>query len=160
MKVLIVYHSRSGNTEKMAEAVFQGVGNSGVNAKLKKVADATLDDLTGADGVVFGAPTYFGTLSGEMKSFIDESVKVRGKLEGKVGAAFTSSGSISGGNETTLISLIQAMLIHGMIILGDPIDTGGHYGAVAIGSPDEEALRVCMKMGERVGEVVKKLTAV
>ncbi len=151
-KVLVVYHSRSGNTAKMAEAVVEGAKNGGADVVLKKVEDATLEDLTAADGVVFGAPTYFGTLSGEMKSFIDKSVRIRGKLENKVGAAFTSSGSLSGGNETTLISMIEAMLIHGMIIVGDPIETGGHYGAVAVGAPDAEALNACRKLGERVAK--------
>ncbi len=103
-KVLVVYHSRSGNTARMAAAVAEGAKSVGAEVAIKKVEEATLEDLTSADGVVFGAPTYFGTLSGEMKSFIDKSVRIRGKLESKVGAAFTSSGSLSGGNETTLIS--------------------------------------------------------
>ena len=158
-KVLVVYHSRSGNTAKMAEAVAEGAKNGGADVVLKKVEEATLEDLTAADGVVFGAPTYFGTLSGEMKSFIDKSVRIRGKLENKVGAAFTSSGSLSGGNETTLISMIEAMLIHGMIIVADPIETGGHYGAVAVGAPDAEALNACRKLGERVAKFSKILAS-
>jgi NAD(P)H dehydrogenase (quinone) len=158
-KVLVVYHSRSGNTAKMAEAVVEGAKNGGADVVLKKVDEAGLDDLTAADGVVFGAPTYFGTLSGEMKSFIDKSVRIRGKLENKVGAAFTSSGSLSGGNETTLISMIEAMLIHGMIIVGDPIETGGHYGAVAVGAPDAEALNACRKLGERVAKLAKLIAS-
>lgn len=123
-KVLVVYHSRSGNTAKMAAAVAEGARNGGAEAVLKKFEEATLEDLTGADGIVLGAPTYFGTLSGEMKGFIDRSVRVRGRLEDKIGAAFTSSGSPTGGNETTLISIIEAMLIHGMVIVGDPRDRG------------------------------------
>ena len=141
----------------MAEAVAEGAKNGGSEVAIKKVEEATLEDLTAADGVVFGAPTYFGTLSGEMKSFIDKSVRIRGKLESKVGAAFTSSGSLSGGNETTLISIIEAMLIHGMIIVGDPIETGGHYGAVAVGAPDAGALIACRKLGERVAKFAKLL---
>jgi NAD(P)H dehydrogenase (quinone) len=154
-KLLIVYHSRSGNTAKMAEVVAEGAESSGAEVVIKKVDDATSDDLLAADGIVFGAPTYFGTLSAEMKSFIDKSVRVRGRLESKVGAAFSSSGSLSGGNETTLISIIEAMLIHGMIIVGDPIETGGHYGAVAVGAPDAEALMACRKLGERVAKLAK-----
>jgi len=158
-KVLVVYHSRSGNTAKMAEAVAEGARNGGADVVMKKVDEATVEDLAAADGVVFGAPTYFGTLSAEMKSFIDKSVRVRGKLESKVGAAFTSSGSLSGGNETTLISIIEAMLIHGMIIVGDPIETGGHYGAVAVGAPDAGALIACRKLGERVAKFAKLLAS-
>jgi len=158
-KVLVVYHSRSGNTARMAEAVAEGAKNGGAEVAIKKVEEATLEDLTAADGLVFGAPTYFGTLSGEMKSFIDKSVRIRGRLENKVGAAFTSSGSLSGGNETTLISLIEAMLIHGMIIVGDPIETGGHYGAVAVGAPDAGALMNCRKLGERVAKFAKLIAS-
>jgi NAD(P)H dehydrogenase (quinone) len=158
-KVLVVYHSRSGNTAKMAEAVAEGAKNGGADVVLKKVDEAALEDLTAADGIVFGAPTYFGTFSAEMKTFIDKSVRIRGKLENKVGAAFTSSGSLSGGNETTLISMIEAMLIHGMIIVGDPIETGGHYGAVAVGAPDAGALVDCRKLGERVAKFAKILAS-
>ena len=158
-KLLVVYHSRSGNTAKMAEAVAEGARNGGADVVMKKVDEATVEDLAAADGVVFGAPTYFGTLSAEMKSFIDKSVRVRGKLESKVGAAFTSSGSLSGGNETTLISIIEAMLIHGTIIVGDPIETGGHYGAVAVGAPDAGALIACRKLGERVAKFAKLLAS-
>jgi NAD(P)H dehydrogenase (quinone) len=157
--VLVVYHSRSGNTARMAEAVAEGAKNGGAEVVIKKVEEATLEDLVAADGIVFGAPTYFGTLSGEMKSFIDKSVRIRGKLENKVGAAFTSSGSLSGGNETTLISMIEAMLIHGMIIVGDPIETGGHYGAVAVGAPDAGALIACRKLGERVAKFAKSIAS-
>ncbi len=157
--VLVVYHSRSGNTARMAEAVAEGAKNGGAEVVIKKVEEATLEDLTVADGIVFGAPTYFGTLSGEMKSFIDKSVRVRGKLENKVGAAFTSSGSLSGGNETTLISIIEAMLIHGMIIVGDPIEIGGHYGAVSVGAPDAGALMACRKLGERVAKFAKSIAS-
>lgn len=112
-----------------------------------------------ADGIILGSPTHFGTMSENMKKLINESVKIRGKLEGKVGAAFTSSGAVSGGNETTLLSMLQAMLIHGMIVVGDPIKVGGHYGAVAIGKPDKEALEACKALGKRVGELTGKIAA-
>ncbi len=157
-KVLIVYDSRTGNTERMAMAVLEGVKQSGVNAETKRAGECTLDDLQEANGIILGSPTHFGTMSERMKKLIGESVKIRGKLENKIGAAFTSSGGVSGGNETTLISLIQAMLIHGMIVIGDPMEATGHYGAVAIGGPDERALDVCKKLGKRVGELVKKLS--
>ncbi|HPJ30321.1 MAG TPA: NAD(P)H-dependent oxidoreductase [Methanothrix sp.] len=154
-KLLVVYHSRSGNTARMAEALAEGARSGGADVVLKKVEEASVEDLTAADGIVLGAPTYFGTLSAEMKSFIDRSVRVRGKLENKVGAAFTSSGSLSGGNETTLISILEAMLIHGMIIVGDPLETGGHYGAVAVGAPDAGALIACRKLGERAAKFAR-----
>jgi NAD(P)H dehydrogenase (quinone) len=157
LEVLVVYYSRTGNTEKMAEAIGDGVRDAGVDVRVKKVEETTLDDLQKADGVVLGAPTYFGSMPGIMKEFVDRSHDVRGKLEGKVGAAFTSSKIISGGNETTLISMIEAMLCHGMVIIGDPIKTGGHYGVVSIGKPDDETLEACKEFGRRVGELVKKI---
>jgi NAD(P)H dehydrogenase (quinone) len=80
-------------------------------------------------------------------------------LENKVGAAFTSSGSSEGGNQTTLLSIIQAMLIHAMIVVGDPMETGGHYGVVAVGMPDEKVLNACRLLGLRVGNLVRKLSA-
>lgn len=97
--------------------------------------DTKLSDLEGADGIILGSPTHFGTMSDKMKKLISESVQSKGKLEDKVGAAFTSSGAIYGGGETTLLSLIQAMLIHGLIVVGDPMEATGHYGALAVGSP-------------------------
>jgi NAD(P)H dehydrogenase (quinone) len=158
-KVLVVCHSRSGNTAKMAQAVAEGAKSGGADVVVKKVEEAALEDLAAADGIVLGAPTYFGTLSAEMKGFIDGSVRIRGKLENKIGAAFTSSGSPTGGNETTLLSIIQGMLIHGMVIVGDPIETGGHYGAVAVGAPDAGALIACRKLGERVAKLAKVVGA-
>ena len=124
---------------------------------LKPVGEATLDDLTGADGIVLGSPTHFGGMSDRMKAFLDESVKVRRRLEGKVGAAFTSSGHFSGGNETALLSMLQALLIHGMIVVGDPIETGGHYGVASVGAPDQEALQACRALGRRVATVASRL---
>ncbi len=156
-KVLIVYDSQTGNTEKMAIAVSEGVKQGGVNVEVNRTNECSLDDLIGADGIILGSPTHFGTMSDRMKELIDKTDKIRGKLENKIGATFTSSHSISGGNETTLISLIQAMLIHGMIVVGDPIEAAGHYGAVAVDAPDKNALNVCRKLGRRVGGLVKKL---
>lgn len=157
VKVVVVYHSRTGNTAKMAEAVAEGARSAGVDADIKDVESTRMEDLQSADGIILGSPTYFGTLSSEMKQFIDKSVAIRGKLEDKIGAAFTSSGSFDGGNETTLLSLMQAMFIHGMIVIGDPIESGGHYGAIAVGSPDAESLNTCKKLGARVGNLAKKL---
>ena len=156
-KVLVVYDSKTGNTQKMAEAIAEGARTTGQGITLKNVKEAILKDLEEANGIILGSPTHFGTMSDDLKKFIDESVKIRGRLEGKVGAAFTSSGSTGGGNETTLISMIQAMLIHGMVVCGDPIETGGHYGVVAIDKPDEEALQACKKLGERVGRLASRI---
>lgn len=155
--VLVIYDSRSGNTEKMANAVAEGVKDSGVALELKTVDDAVPGDLVNADGIIIGSPNYFGSMSDKMKVFIDTSVKVRKKLENKVGAAFCSTGAIGGGGETVLMTMLHALLIHGMIIVGDPMKATGHYGAIAVGAPDEGSRDVCRKLGRRVGELVLKL---
>jgi NAD(P)H dehydrogenase (quinone) len=116
-RVLIVYDSLGGNTEKMAFAVAEGVKQvENVEVVVKRVEDASLDDLCGADGIIMGSPTYFGQMSGKLKTLIDESVRIYQKLEGKVGAAFTSAGGTATGAETTILSIIEALLIHGMIV--------------------------------------------
>ncbi len=72
--------------------------------------------LLNADGIVIGSPTYYGGVAWPIKKLIDETIEYHGQLEGKVGGAFSSSSNIGGGNETTILSLLQAFLIHGMII--------------------------------------------
>ena len=78
-------------------------------------------------------------------------------MEGKVGAAFATSGNLAGGITTTLMSIIQALLIYGMVVAGDPMSATGHYGAACVGAPDEKAQDVAIKLGQRVAELVKKL---
>lgn len=153
--VLIVYHSQSGNTEKMARLIAEGVKEEGIAAELKNVKDASITDLLNAQGVIIGSPTYFGTMAAEIKTFLDESVKYFGKLKGKVGAAFSSSALVGGGNETTVLSILQALLIHGMIIQGET--EGGHYGPVAIGAPDTRGSEECRQLGRKVARLVKKV---
>jgi NAD(P)H dehydrogenase (quinone) len=154
-KALVIYYSRSGNTKKMAESVLEGVKKEGVEALLKEVKDVEADELLKYDAVIIGSPTYYGTMAAEIKKLLDDSVKFHGKLDGKIGAAFASSANIGGGNETTILDLLNAMLIHGMIIQGDP--QGDHYGAVAIGAPDARATKECLRMGSRTARLAKKL---
>jgi NAD(P)H dehydrogenase (quinone) len=156
--VLIVYHSKTGNTKNMAETVKEGVQSGGVKAVMKKVGQATLKDLLSADGIILGSPVYYGTMAGEMKAFLDRSVKIHGKLEGKVGATFASGGGLGGGVETTALDMAKSLLIHGMIIQGDP--WGSHYGTVSIGRPNAAVKKECKKLGEKVARLVKRLNAV
>jgi len=153
-EALVIYYSRSGNTRKMAELIAEGIKKEGVEALLKDVKEVKADDLLKPDALVIGSPTYYGSMSAEIKKLLDDSVKFHGKLEGKVGAAFSSSANIGGGNETTVLDILNAMLIHGMIIQGDP--QGGHYGAVSIGSPDERSTKQCVRLGGRVAKLTKK----
>ena len=157
VNVLVVYYSKGGNTRVMAEEVARGARDAGADVRLKPVEEASLDDLTWADGIIIGSPTYFGLPAAPIKKFIDESIKVRGKLEGKIGAAFSSSHHRAGGRETTMLAILQSMLIHGMMVCGDPISTGGHYGAAANSSPDQQAKKECYELGRRVTEIAKKL---
>lgn len=154
-KVLILFYTRSGNTEKMARLVEEGVRDAGAEAIVKPVSEATLDDLTAADGIIIGSPTYYGLPAAEIIKFIDDSVKLHGRLEGKAGGAFSSSANIGGGNETVILSILQTMLVHGMVVQGIP--KGDHYGPVSIGSPDERASKQCKVLGERVARLANRL---
>jgi NAD(P)H dehydrogenase (quinone) len=152
-KALVIYYSRSGNTRKMAQLVAEGVEKEGVEVALKDVKDVDVNELSKYEAIIIGSPTYYGTMAAEIKKLLDDSVKFHGKLDGKIGGAFSSSANIAGGNETTVLDILHAMLIHGMIIQGDP--QGDHYGAVAIGAPDERATKECLRMGSRVAKLIK-----
>jgi NAD(P)H dehydrogenase (quinone) len=156
MRILIVYDSNTGNTEKMAYKVAEGVESTGVEAVLKKVDEASVDEVTNYRGLILGSPVYYGLPSAKIKNFLDESVKHHGKLDGMVGGAFASAGGSHTGAETTIIALTEALMIHGMIIQG----TSGtnHYGAASVGAPDDKDIEVCKKMGQRLGNLVKKLS--
>jgi len=156
-KILIVYDSRSGNTEKMAVAAAEGAKQPGkAEVIVKKIDDASVKDLQEADGIIMGSPTYYGQMSAKLKTILDESVKIHGKLQGKIGAAFTSSGGTATGAETTLLSILQAMLVHGMIIQGRASDK--HYGAAAVGAPTEKEIESCKELGKMVATLVEKVT--
>ncbi len=154
MKVLIVYDSRSGNTEKMANAVSEGVSEEGVDVEVKRVDEASIDELPGIDGLILGSPVYYGLPTAKMKGFIDDSVKYHGKLDGKVGGAFASSGGTHTGAETTVMALNEALFIHGMVIQGT--SGSNHYGAASVGAPDDKDIENCRKLGSRVANLVKK----
>jgi NAD(P)H dehydrogenase (quinone) len=157
LKVLIVYDSRSGNTEKMAHAVAEGVKSEGVDVEVKKVDEASVDELPNIDGLILGSPVYYGLPTSKIKGFIDASVKYHGKLDGKVGGAFASSGGSHTGAETTIISLIEALFIHGMVVQGT--SGANHYDAASVGAPSEKDEDNCRKLGQRVARLVKKLHA-
>ena len=154
-KVLIIYYSRGGNTKKMAESIAEGLKQEQVEVNIREVKDVTADDLLLSDAIIVGSPTYYGSMTADIKRLFDESVKFHGKLDGKIGAAFTSSHHIGGGNETTILDILNAMLIHGMIVQGDW--QGDHYGPVSIGFPDERAIKECLRAGVRFARLIKKL---
>lgn len=152
-RILVCYHSRTGTTERMAREIAQGMRESGADVDLLSVEQVDTDALTEYQGIVLGSPTYYGLPSAELKALIDESVKHHGKLEWKVGGAFTSSANPAGGNETTVMAILESLLVHGMIVKGDPRDD--HYGPVVIGEADEEDLKRCRDYGRRIAELTQ-----
>lgn len=140
-KILIIYYSRYGNTEKMANYIARGVESAGAEAVIRtvpdistvceKVADsipekgapyATIDDLKQCDGLALGSPTHFGNMSAALKYFIDSSSEVwfSGGLNGKPAAVFTSTGSMHSGHESTLLSMMVPLMHQGMLIMSVP----------------------------------------
>jgi NAD(P)H dehydrogenase (quinone) len=158
MQVLITYYTRTGNTKKLAEHIAEGVKQvPGVHCVVKPAEAVSREDFTQSDAIVAGSPVYFGAMAAELKAIFDEFVDVRGQMEDKIGAAFATSGDASGGKETTILSILQAMLIYGMIIVGDPLEATGHYGVACVGAPNEAAARNAQKLGKRVAALVKRL---
>ena len=154
-KVLVVYDTMTGNTETLASSVAKGAEKAGVEVTVKKAEETKPDDFLAADGIILGSPVYFGQMSGTLKALLDETIKIHKKLDGKVGAAFASSGGIASGGETTMLSMIEAMLIHGMIVQGRADDR--HYGVSVEGVPKKRDLADCETLGRRVAELVLKL---
>jgi NAD(P)H dehydrogenase (quinone) len=164
VKVLVTYHSFSGNTERMAEAVVDGVKSvSGAEALLKRVGKVTADDLFSADAVVIGSPVYWSNMSGEVKTFIDNwqfkfGVFPDFKMKNKIGAAFATGGQVSSGKEVTMLTILAAMLGNQMIV----VSGGGVFGASATtegNSPgiDNQELADAKALGKRVAEVAMML---
>ena len=102
-----------------------------------------------------GSPVYYGTMAAELKQLIDESVKYHGRLDSKICGAFASSGGPGGGNETTVIDILKALMIHGMIAKG--MTMGDHYGPIAVGAPDERSRDQCTKYGRMLAELTKRM---
>lgn len=158
MQVLVLYYSKGGNTKKLAEEIAAGVDSvSGVDALVRSTGEVTKDEFVNSAGVIAGSPVYFGVMATDLKRIFDDFISTRRKMEGKVGAAFATSGDPTGGKETTMMSIIQCMLIYGMIIAGDPMDATGHYGTACSGPPDEATAENGRKLGKRVAELCLKL---
>jgi NAD(P)H dehydrogenase (quinone) len=198
-KVLVLYHSTYGHIEKMAEAVAEGARSvDGVDVDIRRVVEtvpeelaiksgykldqsapiADVNELENYDAIIVGAGTRFGTAAAQMRNFWDQTggVWFQGKLVGKVGGAFTSSATQHGGNETTLIGLIQTLMHHGMVVAGlpyafqgqmrlDEITGGSPYGATTIAGgdgsrqPSENELAGARHQGEYIAQLARKLNA-
>jgi NAD(P)H dehydrogenase (quinone) len=164
VKVLVAYHSQSGNTERMAEAVVEGAKSlPGTTVVLKRVGQVTADDLFSSDAIVVGSPVYWSNMSGEVKTFFDNwqfkfGVFPDFKMKNKIGAAFATGGQISSGKEVTMLTILAAMLGNQMIV----VSGGGAFGASATtegDSPgiDKRELADARALGRRVAEVAAML---
>jgi NAD(P)H dehydrogenase (quinone) len=162
--VLVVYHSSTGNTEKMAQGVAEGAkAVSGTSVVLKRVGEVIRDDLLSADAVIVGSPVYVGSISGQVKTFLDNWGPKFGleaasrNMRNKVGAAFATGGSVSNGKEITMLTILGAMLGSGMIVIsaGDRFGRFGASATTGASSPgiDEKELADARELGKRVAEV-------
>ncbi len=127
----------------------------GVDTEVRSVSQTTPDDLLNFNAIVIGSPTQYGSMAWEVKKLLDDSANKHYKLEGKVGVAFSSSCTVGGGNETTILGILHAMLIHGMIIQGDPMYD--HYGATGLNGLGGNTLMKCEDYGKRIGRLTKRV---
>ena len=201
MKILVVYYSTYGHVHKMAEAIAAGVGKvAGAEAILRRVPETlprdvlekmgaieaqqalshvpvcTVDELASADAVIFGTPTRFGNMCGQMRQFLDATGQLwaQGALVGKVGSVFTSTATQHGGQESTILSFHISLLHHGFIIVGlpysfqgqmriDEVSGGSPYGASTIAggsgerTPSDNELDAARFQGEHVATIASRL---
>ncbi|MDB2448775.1 NAD(P)H:quinone oxidoreductase [bacterium] len=198
-KVLVLYYSMYGHMETMANAIAEGAkGVDGIDVTVKRVPEtmsaealagigaktdfshpvATVDELADYDAIIFGSPTRFGNMTGQMRTFLDQTgaLWAQGKLIGKVGSVFTSTGTQHGGQETTITSFHTTLLHHGMVIVGvpyscagltymDDITGGSPYGAATLAGadgsrqPSDNELDIARFQGKHVAEIAKKQAA-
>jgi len=198
-KILVLYYSMYGHIETMAKAVAEGASSiEGTVVSIKRVPElmpddvaqkvgakldqsapiAAVDGLPNYDAIIFGTPTRFGNMCAQMRNFLDRTGRLwaDGKLIGKVGSVFTSTGTQHGGQETTIISFHTTLLHHGMIIVGVPysckeltnmseITGGSPYGASTLAGndgsrqPSENEIKIARFQGAHVARVTKKLFA-
>ncbi|NLF38372.1 flavodoxin family protein [bacterium] len=153
--IAVIYCSRTGNTQKMAEEVARGAQGAGATVDLMQVDEANVEELTKYDAIIIGSPDYYAGMAAEIKEFLDASVVLHGKLAGKLGGAFSSSANVGGGNETTILSILQAFLVHGMAVMGEAI--GDHFGPVSVNAPDDRVVHQCRTYGQSIARLADKL---
>jgi NAD(P)H dehydrogenase (quinone) len=169
-RILVVYYSLTGNTEKMAGGVAEGVRRvPGAVAVVKQVETVSKQDLEAADGLVLGSPAYFADVAGTMKTAIDEwNWKMKVDLTDKVGGAFSTGGGQAGGKEHVLISLLLFMVSNRMVVAGplyqdaEGDDKWGEMGATAMTGPldpgvSEKERDAARRLGERVARLARRM---
>jgi len=163
--VLVLYDSRGGLTEELAQSVADGVRSvAGAQLSLRRLDDASPDELNQVDAVILGSPNWSG-ITGKLKAWFDQSGDLweTGELAGKVGAAFAAGWSPSGGLEATLLQLLHLLLAHGMVVVGLPWSermrvSGSYYGATAVGQVTDDNRAQARELGRRVAEMALRLT--
>ncbi len=162
-RILLLYDSRGGLTEQLADAVAAGVVGAGGELVRRRVEDAEPAELLAADGIIIGSPNWSG-MTGKLKEWFDYSGDLweTGELAGKVGAAFTAGYSRSGGIEATLFQLLHLLFAHGMVVVGLPWSetmriSGSYYGATAHGAVAAEDEAQARALGARVAELAGRL---
>lgn len=164
-RILVLYDTHSGNTRAMAEAVAEGAGSvAGTDVTLRHVDKAQPSDLLEHDGIAVGSPTWCGVMTWKLKKFFDEAICTWGKVEDKVGCAFSSSGGLGGGSEMTCLSILNVMLNYGLLVFGlteySAPGVTAHYGAVAVGEPDGDELAACRLLGLKLVRHVERVKGV
>lgn len=151
---IVVYQTRTGRTRRMAEKITEGIRSEGVFSDCREITQVSPDELLNYSAIVIGSPTQYGTMGWETKKLLDDTANLHYKLEGKVGGAFSSSCHVGGGNETTILDILHAMLIHGMVIQGEPMYD--HYGATSFGEPGDDSMMKCFRYGQRIANLAKR----
>ncbi len=159
IRVAIVYHSETGNTQKMAELIKKGCDKvEGIESKTMSIDDMDATYVAGAEAVIFGCPTYEGTASWQMKKLLD-TISV--DLDGKLGGVFTSQNWPGGGGGSFAeMTLIAGMLVRGMLIYSGGITRGRpflHFGAVSERAPKGLYEKRCIKLGENISNKAREL---
>ena len=159
--VLVLFHSKSGNTAKMATEVAEGARRiPGIEVRLRSVAEATADDVRWCHGIAVGSPVNMGILAWEMKQFWDTKMPDDwSKIDGRLGCAFSSQGGWGGGGELTCQSIHTILINFGFLVFGLPDYVAHqfnvHYGATISGEPREpREIESCRRLGQRLAEWV------
>lgn len=165
-RLLLIYDSRGGLVEQLADAVAAGVeAVDGVELLRRRVDDAAPAELAACDALILGSPNWSG-MTGKLKEWFDHSGDLweTGELAGKPGACFTAGYSRSGGTEATLLQLVHLLLSHGMLLVGLPWTprmrvSGSYYGATAHGAVTDDDRLQARALGERVARLARRLSA-
>jgi len=161
MNISVLYHSESGNTEKVAGIIKNGLEKvEGVDARIFPIENPDLDFINASKAVLFGSPIYTGDMSWQMKSFLDKNKKV--KLKGKLGAVFATENYLGGGADSALLTLIGHLLVKGMVIYSGGAAEGKpytHFGAVCIKDGDKDQQKRAEIFGERIAKKAVELFA-